>query len=75
MSMRTFSSVPGVYDSGRPLTVVEIIVVVVVMVLAAGLTIAGLPMFGIAELLGGTAAVVVRVLRAGRRSPQDGQAG
>lgn len=71
--MRTIFSVPAVYDSGRPLTLVEIIVVVIVMVLAAALTIAGLPMFGIAELLGGTAAVVLRVLRADRRGPRDGQ--
>ncbi|OKJ52726.1 hypothetical protein AMK29_31535 [Streptomyces sp. CB02261] len=57
----------------RPLTGGEIVIVVVVMVLAAVLTIAGLPMFGIAELLGGTAAVVLGLMRSGARGAGPAQ--
>lgn len=49
----------------RPLTGREIVVVVVIMVLSAVLTIAGLPMFGIAEFLGGSAVVALRLMRSG----------
>lgn len=49
----------------RPLTGGEIFIVVIIMVLATVLTVAGLPMFGIAELLGGAVALVLRVLRRG----------
>ncbi|MFC7924775.1 hypothetical protein [Streptomyces cinereoruber] len=52
----------------RPLTGGEIIVVVIVMILAAALTAAGLPAFGIVELLVGTAACVLHLLRSGGNS-------
>ncbi|MER6393675.1 hypothetical protein ABT236_35090 [Streptomyces sp. NPDC001523] len=47
----------------RPLTGGEILIVVIIMILATVLTVAGLPMFGIIELLGGTAAVILHLLR------------
>ncbi|QNP68006.1 hypothetical protein [Streptomyces genisteinicus] len=55
----------GPRPGDRPLTGREIVVVVVIMVLSAVLTIAGLPMFGIAELLGGSAFVALRLMRSG----------
>ncbi|MGW2305873.1 hypothetical protein [Streptomyces sp. NPDC001809] len=61
--MRTIepAGVPG--SHGRPLTGREIVVLVIVMILAAVLTVAGLPAFGSVELLGGTALLILRILR------------
>ncbi|MFC8980992.1 hypothetical protein ACFU3J_27900 [Streptomyces sp. NPDC057411] len=61
--MRTVepAGVPG--HPNRPLTGAEIVVVIVVMILAAALTLAGMPAFGIVELLGGTTMLILRLLR------------
>ncbi|MFD9575922.1 hypothetical protein ACFWBI_39760 [Streptomyces sp. NPDC059982] len=62
------AAAPGPHS--RPLTGAEVLIVVVIMILATVLTVTGLPVFAIIELLGGTAAVILRLLR-----PAAGDAG
>ncbi|MFI5642974.1 hypothetical protein ACIA8H_37080 [Streptomyces goshikiensis] len=65
MHFITPAGLPG--PGSRPLTSGEILVVVIIMILATVLTMAGMPVFAIVEVLGGTAAVILRLLR-----PEDG---
>ncbi|MFF9914854.1 hypothetical protein [Streptomyces sp. NPDC013457] len=62
--MRTFAPAGDPGPHNRPLTGGEIVLVIIVMIIAAALTVAGPPAFGIVELLGGTAVCVLRLLRA-----------
>ncbi|MFE9846618.1 hypothetical protein [Streptomyces goshikiensis] len=68
MRFITPAGLPG--PGSRPLTSGEIVVVVIIMILATVLTVTGMPVFAIIELLGGTAAVILRLLR-----PEDGGSG
>ncbi|GLW73752.1 hypothetical protein Kpho02_60500 [Kitasatospora phosalacinea] len=52
----------------RPLTGTEAVVVIIIILTAAGLALAGLPIFGVLELLGGSGIVAVGVLT--RRAPR-----
>ncbi|MFF2820984.1 hypothetical protein ACFVT9_36340 [Kitasatospora cineracea] len=52
----------------RPLTGTEAVVVVIIILTAAGLALAGLPVVGVLELLGGAGIVAVGVLT--RRVPR-----
>ncbi|MGW7317393.1 hypothetical protein [Streptomyces sp. NPDC054865] len=61
--MRNITPAGPPTPGNRPLTGGEITIVVIIMILATVLTLAEMPVFGIIELLGGTAAVIVHVLR------------
>ncbi|OKK16137.1 hypothetical protein AMK16_25880 [Streptomyces sp. CB00455] len=63
--MRIIAPSGSPHPRSRPLTGGEILVVVIIMILATGLALADLPVFGIIELFGGTAAVILRLRRPG----------